>query len=225
MKEMKKCRDRKSLMPCDSTKSSLLAATLLICLNLSYCNVALTCERRIGCNCCLWGAAGSSQHPHMRAVFTGAGGHWSQSCLDLVLVTLSKKLTRDEFWAMSDDADRPALIPHLPASACPQFWLKVVVPAERDETALCVLVSSIGHHLSSWGMSARWPLQLNGHQASARLNARLVMNVMHTTPHNLCVFVCVCHHYSVDEGLPSSSLCGTAKRKVWKMEWHPRGKQ
>lgn len=107
-KEMKKCRDRKrvmnGLMPCDSTKSSLLAVMLLICLNLSHCNVAPTWERRIGCNCCLWGAAGSSQPPDMRAVSTGAGGRRSPSCLDLLLVTLSKKLVRDEFPAKRDDA-------------------------------------------------------------------------------------------------------------------------
>lgn len=99
-REMRKCRDRKrvmnGLMPSDSTKSSLLAVMLLICLNLSHRNVAPTWERRIGCNCCLWGAAGSSQPPDMRAVFTGAGGRPSPSCLDLVLVTLSKKPLPDE---------------------------------------------------------------------------------------------------------------------------------
>lgn len=166
-----KCRDRKrvmnGLMPCDSTKSSLLAVMLLICLNLSHCNVAPTWERRIGCNCCLWGAAGSSQPPDMRAVFTGAGGRRSPSWIWCLLPS-PRNWCETSSQLRGTTPDRPALIPHLPASACPQFWLKVVVPDECDEAGQSVLVSSIGHHPSSWVMSAPWPLQRNGHQALQR---------------------------------------------------------
>lgn len=75
---------------------------------------------------------------------------------------------RNEFLAKRNHADRVTLILRLPVSACPQFWLKVVFPDERDEAAPTVLVSSIEHHPSSWEMSARWPLQRNGHQALQR---------------------------------------------------------
>lgn len=81
----------------------------------------------------------------------------------------------------------------LPVSACPQFWLKVVFPDKHDEAAPSVLVSSIEHHLSSWEMSARWPLQRNGHQAHpARLNARWWWMATVWVCVWLCVRACTC---------------------------------
>lgn len=129
-KERERKRVMNSLVPCDSIKSRLLAVRLLICPNLSHCNTALTWmpDRE---ELAVIGAFEEQLAPRRqtdkRDVFAGAGGRpRPPTCLELELVSLSKKPMRGEFRAKKGRHRRSILCP--PAPACPQLWLKVVYP-------------------------------------------------------------------------------------------------